>query len=92
MAGKLTHQEEVDRARVRLRLMAEKLELEAQLARSRAGRSGGLSSLVGAGSTLPPALVTAGGAALALVAGVVLARKPGLRAPVLALVARLLAR
>lgn len=90
MAGELTKQEQVDRARLRLQLTAEKLELESRLA-ARAGGPGRLSSLLGS-SGLPPVAGLAGGALLAVAAGVLLARKPGLRAPALALLSRLLSR
>ncbi len=90
MAGKLTQQEEVDNARLRLKLLAERLELESQLARQRSGSAlkQGLAAIAG-----DRTLLTLGGSAiLSLVAGAVLARQPRWRTAALALLARQLSR
>lgn len=90
MAGQLTNEEEVRQARLRLRLLAERLELETQLQRRQGGSAlrQGLLSITG-DSTL---LRLGGGALLSLLAGLVLARQPRWRTAVLALLARQLAR
>ncbi len=92
MARELTKQEEVDQARLRLKLLAQKHELEAELRRRQARNSFSLAALPGAGGKLPGLAVTAGGALLAVAAGMLLARQPKLRAPALALLTRMLTR
>jgi len=90
VAGKLTHEEEVRRARLRLQLLAERSELEARLARQRSGSllRQGVASL----AADPGLLRLSGGALLSLVAGLVLARQPRWRTALLALLARQLTR
>lgn len=90
MAGKLSHAEEVARARLRLKLLAERTELEAQLARRQSGSAfrQGLASF----AADPALLRLSGGALVSLLAGLILARQPRWRTALLTLLARQLSR
>ncbi len=92
MDRKLTQQEEVERAKLRLQLLAERSELQGQLARR---NNRGLSqTAMKAMSRLPGgAWWGIGGAGLlALAGGVIIARQPKLRTAALLLLVRFLMR
>lgn len=92
MARKLTQQEELDRAKLRLQLLAERSELQAELARRNTGGlpQGALKAM----SRLPGgAWLGIGGAGLlAVIGGVLVARQPKLRSAALVALIRFLTR
>lgn len=90
MAGKLSHTEEVAQARLKLRLLAERTELETRLARRQTGSAfrTGLASFI----SDPGLLRLSTGALISLLAGLVLARQPRWRTALISLLARQLTR
>lgn len=92
MGRKLTQQEELDQAKLRLRLLAERAELQSSLARRNgSGLPAGAMQVLG---RLPGgAWLGIGGAGLlALLGGVAVARQPKLRSAALLALIRFLSR
>lgn len=87
-----THQEEIEAARLRLRLIAERAELQADLARKRG--TGLPASVLRSAEKMPPGALmgVAGAGLLAVVGGFFLARQPKVRATVLTALIRFLTR
>lgn len=88
----LTHQEEIEAARLKLRLIAERAELQADLARRRG--TGLPASVLRSAEKLPPGalLGVAGAGLLTVVGGFFLVRQPKVRQAVLLALVRFLTR
>lgn len=87
-----THQEEIEAAKLKLQLLAEKAELQADLARRRG--TGLPANVLRSAEKLPPAalLGVAGAGLLAVVGGFFLVRQPKVRQAALMAVVRFLSR
>ena len=94
MDRKLTHQEEVDRAKLRLQLIAERAELQAAVARKNGtGLAGGAMRTFSQLQIPGKVWLGIGGAGLAaLLGGVIIARQPKLRSVALLALVRFLSR